>query len=69
MKCVRCMELKKRWYFHQVRMVPLTGRAAQNELCCKCDRAVNGPQSEEDKGEKQKQIELRRQAYRDTYIK
>lgn len=64
MKCTRCLELAKRKHFHQVRMVPLTGRAAKNGLCCKCDREVNGPQFDVEKGEKQKQIEARKQAYR-----
>lgn len=33
--------------------VPATGRAARHNYCCCCDRRVNGPQSDEEKGEKQ----------------
>lgn len=69
MKCKRCIELRAVHLlpsFYPVRMVPLTGRAATNGLCCKHDREINGKQSEEEKGNKQKQIEARRQARRNA---
>ena len=69
MKCKRCLELRAAFlfsFFYPVRMVPLTGRAAVNGLCCKHDRELNGKQSDAEKGKKQQEIAARKQAYRDS---
>jgi len=34
--------------------VPATGRAAEQGLCCKCDRIQNGPQTQEEKAIKER---------------
>lgn len=60
MQCRRCLLLGKKI----VGNVPITGRAAEFELCCKCDREVNGKQSQEEWGYKQTQRAERKQQYR-----
>lgn len=71
LKCSRCLELKAQNFFYQVRIVPLTGRAAQNGLCCKHDRELHGRQTDGEKGKKQQEIAARKAARRglppDTY--
>jgi hypothetical protein len=66
MKCIRCVERNKTHKNNPIRMVPLTGRAAENGLCCKCDREINGTQREEERGEKERRIAERRRAYKEA---
>ena len=62
MKCPSCIEKKRKTGNRSLRVgnVPASGRAAQNNLCCKCDRELNGTQTSQDKGEKQLKKERRR---------
>ena len=52
-KCRRCLQKKLQEPHHKVGIVPAGGRAHAMGLCCKCDRDIYGPQSREDKSDKQ----------------
>jgi hypothetical protein len=67
MNCWKCNE-EHNIFGGPVRQVPLTGRAAKHRLCCKHDRILFGPYSEEEKGEKQKQIDQRKAWYRQALV-